>query len=63
MPSSPPITVENLAKWDRLKQIYKDQGIIQGQVNANDLYAGALVDEINRFDKQAVIRQAKEWRP
>lgn len=32
-------------------------------MNANDLYAGALVDEINRFDKQTVIRQAKEWRP
>jgi hypothetical protein len=32
-------------------------------VSANDLYAGALIDEINKFDKPAVIRQAREWRP
>ncbi|MBI1737341.1 MAG: ABC transporter substrate-binding protein [Candidatus Rokubacteria bacterium] len=51
------------AQWDRLKQIYKDQKLIQGTTSAADLYDGRLVDEINRFDKQAVIRQAKEWKP
>ena len=51
------------AQWERLKQIYKDQKIIQGTVNAAETYDGRLVDEINRFDKQAIIRQAKEWKP
>lgn len=51
------------AQWERLKQIYKDQKLIQGTVNAAETYDGRLVDEINRFDKQAIVRQAKEWKP
>lgn len=51
------------AQWDRLKQIYKEQKMIQGTVSTAELYESKLIDEINTFDKQAVIRQAKEWKP
>jgi NitT/TauT family transport system substrate-binding protein len=51
------------AQWDRLRSIYKEQGLIQGAMGAADLYTGTLLDEINGFDRQAVIRQAKESRP
>ncbi len=51
-----------LAQWARLVQIYKDQGIIEGKVKPEALYSDALIDEINRFDREAVIRQAREYR-
>lgn len=50
------------AQWSRLKAIYKDQGLIQGTVEVSEVYTNALVDEVNRFDQRAVIRQAKEYR-
>jgi hypothetical protein len=52
-----------VAQWEKLKQIYTDQGLTKGTVNAADLYTDRLVDTINRFDAQAVIRQAREYRP
>ena len=51
-----------VAQWGKLAQIYKDQGIVQGNVAARDLYTDALIEEINRFDREAVIRQAREYR-
>lgn len=51
------------AQWERLKQIYKDQKMIQGTVTTAEAAEPKLVDEINKFDKQAVIRQAREWKP
>ena len=51
------------AQWERLKQIYRDQKMIQGTVNTPEAYESKLIDEINKFDRQAVIRQAKEWKP
>jgi len=50
------------AQWNRLKAIYKEQGLIQGNVDASEVFTNALIDEINRFDQAAVIRQAKEYR-
>src|SRR5262249_21198521 len=50
------------AQWSRLKAIYKEQGLIQRNVDAADGFTNALVDETNRFDQQAVIRQAKEYK-
>jgi hypothetical protein len=41
---------------------WSQQGLIQGTVDANEVFTNALVDEINRFDQQAVIRQAWENR-
>jgi NitT/TauT family transport system substrate-binding protein len=51
------------AQWERLERIYKERGLIKGTVNPADLFTVSLVDQINRFDAQAVIRQAKEYRP
>jgi NitT/TauT family transport system substrate-binding protein len=50
------------AQWNRLKAIYKEQGLIQGTVDVNEVFTNALIDEVNRFDQAAVVRQAKEYR-
>ena len=47
-------------QWEKLKAIYKDQKMIEGTMPAAEFYTSALVAEINRFDKDAVVRQAKE---
>jgi len=52
--------IGTLEQWDKLKSIFKDQKLIEGSVPAADLYTSALVDQINRFDREAVIRQAKD---
>ncbi|HYB41401.1 MAG TPA: ABC transporter substrate-binding protein, partial [Candidatus Methylomirabilis sp.] len=49
-------------QWEKLKAIYKDQKLIEGAAPAADLYTGGLVDQINHFDHDAVIRQAKEYK-
>lgn len=51
-----------VAQWARLAQIYRDQGIIEGRVKAEELYSDALIDEINKLDRDAVIRQARGYR-
>ena len=50
------------AQWQTLLNIYKDQKIVQGSVPAADLYTDRLIDRINTFDQQAVIRQAREYK-
>jgi len=52
----------SLAQWQRLFTIYKDQKLIQGTIDPNDVFTSSLIDEVNRFDAQAVIRQAREYR-
>jgi NitT/TauT family transport system substrate-binding protein len=49
-----------LEQWEQLKRIYKEQKLIEGTVPAADFYTSALVDQINRFDQDAVIKQAKD---
>ena len=49
-------------QWEKLKSIYRDQKLIEGAVPAADFYSSALVEQINHFDKEAVIRQAKEYK-
>jgi NitT/TauT family transport system substrate-binding protein len=49
-------------QWEKLKVIYKEQGLIQGTASASDLYTERLVDGINQFDHQAVVRQATEYK-
>ena len=51
------------AQWDKRKQMYTEQGIIPGTPAATELFTPALIDQINKFDAQAVIRQAKEYKP
>jgi NitT/TauT family transport system substrate-binding protein len=50
------------AQWQTLLNIYRDQKIVQGTVPAADLYTDRLIGSINTFDRQAVIRQAREYR-
>jgi len=52
----------SLEQWETLKRIYRDQKLIEGAVPAADYSTGALVDQINRFDKEAVVRQAREYK-
>jgi len=52
----------SFAQWTRLKTIYKEQGLIQGNLDVNEAFTNSLIDEINRFDQVAVIRQAKDYR-
>lgn len=50
------------AQWQTLLNIYRDQKIVQGNVPPADLYTDRLIERINTFDQQAVIRQAKEYK-
>jgi NitT/TauT family transport system substrate-binding protein len=50
------------AQWDKLKQIYTEQGVTKGSVDSAVVYTDKLVADINTFDKAAVIRAAKEWK-
>jgi NitT/TauT family transport system substrate-binding protein len=50
------------AQWAKLHALYREQQLIQGNADVNAVFTNQLIDEINRFDQQAVIRQAKEYR-
>jgi NitT/TauT family transport system substrate-binding protein len=52
----------SIAQWEKLKSIYKEQKLIQGTANAADMYTDKLIDQINRFDQPAIVRQAKEYK-
>jgi NitT/TauT family transport system substrate-binding protein len=51
------------AQWERLENILKEQEIVSGVLPAAELYTGALIDEINRFDQAAIVKLAKDWKP
>ena len=55
--------IGTLAQWEKLKSIFKDQKLIEGTVPAVDLYSAALVDQINKFDRAAIVAQAKVYKP
>ncbi len=59
----PRFGIGTLAQWERLKSIFKDQKIIEGATPAADLYTSALVDQINKFDRAAIAKQAREYKP
>jgi NitT/TauT family transport system substrate-binding protein len=50
-------------QWERLKAIYKEQGVIQGTTPTADHFTLGLVDQINKFDTAAIVKAAKEWKP
>ena len=54
--------MSTLEQWEKVKSIYKAQGLIQGAFEAKDVFTNQVLDEINRWDQAAVIRQAKEYR-
>jgi len=59
----PRFGIGTLAQWEKLKSIFKDQKLIEGTVPAADLYSAALVDQINKFDRAAIVAQAKAYKP
>jgi NitT/TauT family transport system substrate-binding protein len=50
------------AQWEKLKQIYTEQGVTKGAADVAQVYTDRLIADINSFDKQAIIRAAKEWK-
>lgn len=59
----PRFGIGTLTQWERLRNIFKEQKIIEGTVPAADFYTSALVDQINKFDRAAVVAQAKAYKP
>jgi NitT/TauT family transport system substrate-binding protein len=59
----PRFGIGTLAQWEKLKSIFKDQKLIEGTAPAADLYSAALVDQINQFDRAAIVAQAKAYKP
>jgi len=59
----PRFGIGTLAQWEKLKSIFKDQKLIEGAVPAADLYSAALIDQINKFDRAAIVAQAKAFKP
>jgi NitT/TauT family transport system substrate-binding protein len=51
------------AQWEKLKSIFKEYKFVEGTVPAADLYTPALIDQINKFDRAAVVAQAKAYKP
>lgn len=54
--------MSTLEQWEKVKGIYKAQGLIQGTFDAKDVFTNQFIEEINRWDQAAVIRQAKEYK-
>ena len=50
-------------QWEKLQSIFKEQKFIEGTVPAADLYTAALIDQINKFDRAAIVAQAKAYKP
>ena len=51
------------AQWEKLKSIFKEHKFIEGTVPAADLYTAALIEQINKFDRAAIVAQAKAYKP
>jgi NitT/TauT family transport system substrate-binding protein len=51
------------AQWEKLKSIFKEYKFVEGTVPAADLYTPVLIDQINKFDRAAVVAQAKAYKP
>ena len=50
------------AQWEKLKQIYTEQGVTKGSTDVAQAYTDKLVNDINGFDKAAIVKAAKEWK-
>jgi NitT/TauT family transport system substrate-binding protein len=61
--SDPRFGVGSPAQWEKLKGIFKEYKFIEGTVPAADLYTVALIDQINKFDRAAIVVQAKAYKP
>ena len=59
----PRFGIGTLAQWTKLQSIFKEQKVVEGTVPPADLYTAALVDQINKFDRAAIVAQAKAYKP
>jgi NitT/TauT family transport system substrate-binding protein len=51
------------AQWEKLESIFKQYKFVEGTVPAAELYTAALIDQINKFDRAAIVEQAKAYKP
>jgi len=59
----PRFGIGTLAQWTKLQDIFKEQKLVEGAVPPADLYSAVLVDQINKFDRAAIVAQAKAYKP
>ena len=60
--------LSDIGSWERLQDYMQAPSEIQAtglttKVNIAELVTNELVDEMNRFDAEAVRQQAREYRP
>jgi NitT/TauT family transport system substrate-binding protein len=61
--TDPRFGIGTLAQWEKLESIFKQYKFVEGTVPAADLYTAALIDQINTFDRAAIVAQAKAYKP
>jgi len=61
--TDPRFGIGTLAQWEKLEGIFKQYKFVEGTVPAADLYTAALIDQINKFDRAAIVEQAKAYKP
>jgi NitT/TauT family transport system substrate-binding protein len=49
--------------WKNLVDFLKNIGSLKEDIPTSRIYTMALVDEINKFDRDAIIKQAKNFDP
>jgi len=59
----PRFGIGTLDQWTKLQSIFKEQKLVEGSVPPADLYTSALIDQINKFDRAAIVAQAKAYKP
>jgi NitT/TauT family transport system substrate-binding protein len=47
------------AAWNAYVDFLQSEGVLESPVDPQSLYTNDLIEEINRFDREAVVRQAK----
>jgi NitT/TauT family transport system substrate-binding protein len=48
--------------WERITKQMRDNGVIGADVDYAAIYTPQFIDEINKFDREAIEAQAKNWR-
>ncbi|HEX6776349.1 MAG TPA: ABC transporter substrate-binding protein [Methylomirabilota bacterium] len=59
----PRFGIGTLPQWEKLENIFKQYKFVEGTVPAAELYTAALIDQINKFDRAAIVEQAKAYKP
>jgi NitT/TauT family transport system substrate-binding protein len=50
------------AQWARAAAMAKEQGIVPADFDPREAWTNQLIDEANKFDRAAIIAQAKAWK-